>query len=503
MIDRKKIRLFILAATVTLIGMFVYYAGTHGRITVKNLGSETISLVQLQGTTRSEIRDVRNGAIVTSGTYIARNTQGDTDRLARIKVPGWFQGVEITYSGNISAKTSRIAAFTYENFFPANNGSLVSFSDLNSYAAGYTSHPQDDVFGGKYSDTSFDEELHSPVITSEGTLLGIHDSQLLRYSFTTNTAERIGTLAQPTRVQAEEDVTLIPKIKRSSDLNSNRIGIYEKVKNTLKISGNDGTFTSYDVKVDNARGIAFDTNDRHLAIVNMTSKNPEGAAAEDEEAPLTYSVHLYDTERKKTSELQIGEAIAVSDIALSPSGTFIAAIKDGELWIYNTTTNEVVMAHPFTSINQLFWNKNKLYALSSETGINVFNTDTLQLNSMNLGQQDDISFSDFTPVGTKLYATAYNVKQDSKLPDGYVIDLETPSNGITEVLAKKLPFRNDSYDINYLNNTIYVRVNFFPRDGASAESQRHMASLKKQAQMKVEELIPADTLRRSTVVFVN
>ena len=186
---------------------------------------------------------------------------------------------------------------------------------------------------------------------------------------------------------------------------------------------------------------------------------------------------------------------------MSPSGKFVAVLRDGELWVYEVSSKRVVMVHPFTITNRVFWNKNKLYSLSSDAGINVFDTNTLQLLPVGINSKDSLSFSDFTPFGSKLYVTAYNTKQDSKLPDGYVVDLDKSSDGVTEELAAKLPVENDNYDINYLESTIFVRINLYNRGAEDAAYLNGVASIKAAAERKIRSLVRDDILKKCTIVY--
>ena len=114
----------------------------------------------------------------------------------------------------------------------------------------------------------------------------------------------------------------------------------------------------------------------------------------------------------------------------------------------------------------------------------------------------NLSFSEMTPLGSKIYLTAYDPENPSELPDGYEIDLAKKNDGITARLSSELPYKGNEYEISYLRDTIYIRTNYFPLSNSPAEQQK-LASIHKEAQDKVSELIDAATLKKLTVTFTN
>lgn len=506
--DQRKIRLAIAALVVIIVGLLIFYLGTHGRVIVENPGEKSLTIVKLESDgTHSDPIDIPNGSFISSGTYIVRNISEGSERFARVSVPRWLGNATINFGNNPAAKTTKLAALTYEHFFPADDGSLVSYSDLGGYAAGYTTHPANDAFGGNYSDTGFEDELTSPTITNSGQLLGIghHDEKLERYSFGAKTFTDIAgaDIQMPNRVESEEDVTLFPKIQRSNDVNSNQVGIYEKKKGLLKTVDGSGNVRSIQADINNSRSIVFDVNDSAWAAVEATTDQEGNAALEHEDISLSYAVNIHSLTGNKTTTISLGDASVINAIALSPSGEFVAVLKDGELWVYEVPSKKVVMVQPFAITNRIFWNNTKLYALTSDTGISVFDTKTNQLLPVSVTTAGHLSFSNATPLGSKLYVTAYNTKEDSELPDGYVIDLTQGSDNITEVLVKKLPYSGEDYDINFLGNTIYVRINYFPKNPSDPVEIKRIENIKKDASRKVQSLIGTDTLKKCTVTFVN
>lgn len=510
-IDRKKITIAIIALAIALLGALIYYIATHGRIVVENIAGESYSIAKIDDTnsTFSEAVMVKNGALISSGTYTLKNDQNGLERLAYVMVPGWFGTAKVTLNPNQSAQTERIAALSYENIFTADNGSLVSYSALRSYAAGYTIHATNDAFGGDYIDKEFDSNLVSPVTTSTGQVIGLTSGSLSRYSFASQKITPIQGVAINTLRdggESEEDITRIPKIQRSSDTNSGVIGVYQKTKETLNIVDETGKATSYEIAIKNERSIAFDVNKKAWAIIETTTpinnlRPTSEESVHDEETLLDYKAIIYDIDHKKTDQLSLGSGIAITEVAISPTGKYLAAIKDGRLWVYETASKQVMFMHPFTLMNRIFWSGESLYGLSSENGLSIFTPSFRQMLGVDAGVSN-LSFSDVTPIGSKLYVTAYNPKSPSELPDGYSIDLSKKSDGTTARLSSKLPFEGDGYEINYLRNTIYIRLNYFPSSNSPAEQQK-LASLRKEAQDKVAELIDNTTLKKLTVTFVN
>ena len=510
-IDRKKTTFIFALLGIALLGSLIYYLATHGRIVIENIAGDSYSLAKVNDTdsTFGDVETVKNGALISSGTYALKNDQNGIERLAYVTVPRWLGTVSVTFKSNPSAQTSRIAALTYENLFTADNGSLVSYSALRNYAAGYTVHANDDAFGGDYVDKEFESNLVSPTPTSTGQLIGLSTGSLSRYSFVTQRLEPIrGVAINALRDggESEEDITRIPKIQRSSDANSGMIGIYQKTKETLDVVDETGKATNYKIALKNERSLTFDINKNAWAIVETdtpinTTRPTSEESVHEEETLLEYKAITYDVSNKKTDELPLGTGVAVTEIALSPTGKYLAAIKDGRLWVYDTASKRAVFAHPFTLTNRIFWRGDSLYSLSSENGLSTLTPQTEQMLGVDIGI-GSLSFSEMTPFGSKLYVTAYDPKNPSDLPDGYEIDLNKKNDGITARLASKLPYKGDEYEISYLRDTIYIRTNYFPLSNSPAEQQK-LASIRKKAQDKVSELIGTSTLKKLTVRFAN
>lgn len=510
-IDRKKITIIAIALAVALLGTLVYYVATHGRIVVENIASDSYSIAKINSasSTFESAEKVKNGALITSGTYTIKNDQNGLERLAYITVPGWLGTAQITLNPNQSAQTERIAALSYENVFTADNGSIVSYSALSNYAAGYTTHSTNDAFGGDYVDREFEVNLVSPVTTSTGQLIGLNTGSLSRYSFATQKLTPVqGITVSPLRDggESEEDITRIPKIQRSSDTNSGIIGVYQKNKETLSTVDETGKATGYEIAIKNERSITFDVNKSGWAIIETTTpinniRPTSEESVHEEETLLEYKAITYDIRSKKTMEIPLGDGISVTEVAISPNGKYLATVKDGRLWVYEIASKRVVFAHPFTLTNRIFWNNESLYSLSSENGLSIFTPQSQQLLGVDAGV-GNLSFSDITPLGSKLYVTAYNPKSPSELPDGYTIDLNKKNDGITARLSSKLPYKGDEYEINYLHNTVYIRTNYFPLSNSPAEQQK-LASIRKEAQDKLSELIDASTLKKLTITFTN
>jgi hypothetical protein len=504
MVNQQKIRIILVGFIGLCLLGIIYYVATHGRVSVTNLGSDTVSIVKINKQSRDDIVDVKNGSFLRSGEYVVRNQSAETDRMAFVEVKGWLRTTTVTYETVKAAQTSRVAGLTYENLFRSDTGALVSYSDLTDYTPGYTTHPVNDAFGARYSETPLEEELFSPVATNDGRILGYHEGSLFSYSFKDQKLSPLGngSVSQPTREEAEADITLFPEIHRSSDMNSSAVGILQKTDKTLRVF-KGSTETRYPAPVKNTRATVFDVNDKGFVYIDAASDVPEDAAAEHEEEPIRYTAKLYDFTSKQTRDVALADAIAVSHVALSPDGKYVASLHDGELWVYEVSSGRVVMANPFTPTNQLYWRGSKLYALTNETGLNVYDTASSQMVSLNIGASDKLSFTNVIPQGSKLYVTAYNTNQDSELPDGYVIDLEKADDGLTGILASKLPITGSSYDINYLGNTVFVRINYYPRNGNSPEAAAQLERLKNQAASRLKQEFGNKTLSRLTIVYQN
>ncbi len=485
MTNTTKIRLIVIAVVIAILVPVLYYFATHGRLNITNPGDKQVSLVSIEGNETSQEQAVSNGSLVTSGTYIVRNDQNGTLRLANISVPGWLRSASVTFMDTKTAQMDRVASLTYDNFIPADNGSLVSFTSLGNRAPGFKAHVTDDAFGGKSADSRFASDILSPTPTSDGKLLGIYQADISTYSFVTGQFQKIATAPIADTEGTDEDLAL----QRSSGTTSSRVGYSQAETGKLTVinTANNSTET---VNLPDGHTKVFDVNDNGWA--NVTSKNPEGEASEDTFASYQLVVGKFGSNDTKT--LDIGANRNVDSVALSPDSKYAGVVKNDQLWVYDIENSSVVMVNPFTAAQQMFWNGDKLYSLTVDSGVTVFDSTQKQISAITVSNPEGLSFSSMTPVGSKLYVTAFNTKHASRLADGFVIDLEKNSDGITNQLAKSLPIEKQGYKANYLGNKIYVRVNDY---GLTADA---VARIKLKATDDLKKAL-GDTYGKCEVVF--
>lgn len=498
----RNVRLAIAVIVITLFAACIFYLATHGRVSVTNPSGNTLTAVKvLSDGAYSEPVQIKNGAFLSSGSYVIDNGSQSSRRLAHVDIARWLSTTSITYEKAVQAKTTKLASLTYENFFLSDAGIMTSFTDLNGSVIGYTQHPDNDAFGGSYTDTSFEDELISPVITKDGTMLGInqHSTKLGTYSFKTKQFAEMSdvTINAPGRVELEKDSTLEPKLQRSSDINSGAVGLYEKKSGSLRILEQGENTRVINTKIHNDRSVVFDVNDVSWAIIEVSDLETDTTNTKDEDITLGYKATIGYTGKTEAVSVPLGRGQTISSIALSPDGKHLAAIKDGTLWIYNVDSKKPVMVEPLSMTNKLLWNKDSLYTLTSDTGLNVFNTKSQQLISVDMPTQS-LSFTDVQPVGTSLYVTAYNEKDNSKLPNGFAIDLGAEASSVTAMLAKNLPYKTSQYSINYLGNTVYIRSEIFPRAN-DLESQKTQQAVRTAAEKKLRELLGEDVIKQVTI----
>lgn len=493
--NRKKVLLLL---GVGLLGCLVLYAATHGRVVITNKGEDTLSITALEQSGVSlESKDIKNGAFVASGSYVVRNNESGQIRIAHIDVPRWFGAAKVKFDEIKTAKIERVAALTFENLAPADNGNLVSYTTTDGFISSYTTHQPGDAFGGKSDNSSLDTFLTSPVSLNDGRIAALTKENLGIYSFTTDKVIDI----VPVESEVRENVVNMPKLQRSSDLNSNAFGVYQGMENKLTVVDDQNQIVTYDSIPKSSRAATFDLN-RSGWVVARESRSAESSdTAEGEEERLPYEVTVYNAQTKDRKTIAIGLSDDVSHIALSPDAKYVAVTKSNYLWVYEVSSGQVVMVDPTSNVNQLFWNKAKLYALTTEFGFTVFDSEKKQLLPLSFNKDRNLAFSQAIPRGGSLYVTAYNTNEESKLPDGYVINLSEASDGVTEVLSSVLPIKNDDFNANYLGSTIYVRQSYYGRDEASNQSIKEKT--RAAAMNRLERSIPENIFQQTTIEFVD
>lgn len=505
----QKQKLYLILAIILALAFFgLYYVATHGRIVVENLGSKDITLTNLNG--HGEVTDnstIRSGGFVKSGEYVISNESEGFSRLAHVTVKGWLRTTSIRLEPLGSANLSRSAALTYENFFQAEDQSLVSLTNLTNSASGYTVHRNDDAFGSGYTDVAFPDVLQAVSITKEGKLLGLDSqSRIQTYSFASKSFTPIKSIEEEVNPKEHDDThdditPLSPTIKRSSDMAGDVAGVYVPRSSTLHLVNTQSQQTQkFVLPIGPNDSAVFDTTNTKYAYVETPVETDKlSSTTDDEERNRAFRATIRTFDGSQRTTLTLGDAKDVSHIALSPTGDYLAVIKDSRLWVYKTSDNSVAIADLIRPTTQLFWNGSKLYRLTVEQGLSVFDTKTKQLVPIKMSGFGSLAYSVATPIGSKIYLSAFNKNQDSELADGYVIDLNNTDTKITEQLSKKLPYSGDSYEITYLNNTIYIRSSYLARTA----NDPYLAQVRKEARAKVDELIDATILAQCQVVFVN
>lgn len=505
--QKQKLYL-ILGITLTLVCFGVYYVATHGRLVVKNLGDKDITLTNLKGQgVVTDSSTIRSGGLVKSGEYVISNETEGYSRLARVTVKGWLNTTNIELEPLGTANLSRSAALTYENFFQADDQTLVSLTNLTNSASGYTVHRNDDAFGSRYTDVAFPDVLQAVGITKEGKLLGLDSqSRIQTYSFTSKSFTSLKSIEEEVNPKEHDDThdditPLSPTIKRSSDMAGDAAGVYVPRSSTLHLVNTKSQQTQkFTLPVGPNDSAVFDmTNTKYAYVETPVETGKLSNMTDDEERNRSFKATIRSFDGSERTTLTLGDAKDVSHIALSPSGDYLAVIKDSRLWVYKTNDNSVAIADLLRPTTQLFWNGSKLYRLTVEQGLSAFDTRTQQLIPVKMSGFGSLAYSVATPIGSKIYLSAFNKNQDSELADGYVIDLSNRDTKITEHLSKALPYSGDSYEITYLNNTIYIRSNYLARTA----NDPYLAQVRKEARAKVDELIDATILTQCQVVFVN
>lgn len=507
-LTQKQTRYMILGIVLILACLGLYYIGTHGRLTVSNLGDKEITLTTLQGeglVTDSSI--IRSGAFVKSGEYVLSNKTEGYSRLARVTVRGWLANTTIELEPMKSANINRAAALTYENFFQADDQTLVSLTSLSNFASGYTIHKNDDAFGSEYTDVAFPSVLQTVGITKSGQLLGLDsESRIQTYSFGTKTFTPLKSIAEDVNPKEhndshDEESPLTPTIKRSSNTTSDVAGAYVPRSRSLHIVNSQSRQTQkVTLPLSPSDSATFDTTDKKYVYVESPIETEERSNdPHDEERNQTYKATVRTLDGNERTTVELGKAKDIADIALSPSGEYLAVIKDSRLWVYKTSDGSVAIADLLHPTTQLFWNDSKLYRMTVEQGLGVFDTATQQLVPIKMSGFGSLAYSIATPIGSKIYLSAFNKNEDSELADGYIIDLDSKDTQITEKLSKQLPYRSNSYEITYLNNTIYIRSSYLAR----TVNDPYLNQIRDEARAKVNELIDKTTLAQSHIVFTN
>lgn len=494
----RRLRLITIGFGLILLGLLVFYIATHGRLSLSNQSGAMISVVKVRGNqTLEPLTDIKNGAFLSSGTYMVQNNSNGSQRVATVKVPGWLQEASITYQSTPTASIEKRAALTYENFFATEQGELLSFTDINDYLSGYTTHNPADAFGGRYTDIPLATDLYSPVVSAKGTIIGFSEQTVNEYSPSTKLYTPLLTL----ETEADTEISGSIRLQRSSNVESGTVGLYEEGSKKLTLLDASGKTQSYkDVDMGNT-GVIYDVTDTAWVTVKNTRTAERSEKLKDEERKVPYVLTVFTRGSKAINTIDIGQATSVGAVALSTDGKHVAVEKDAQLWVYETSSGQVVMVNAFTNTNRLLWYKDKLYSLSTDRGISVFDTTSKQLLTVGLGGDDNLSFSNVIPIGTKLFFTAYSINQSSKLPNGYVLDLTGSAEKSSDELAKRLPYSTDQYDINYLGKTVYIRINLYSRSGDTPEFIARVEAVKKEAENQLKTLLSDETRKQIETVF--
>ncbi|HEX8390340.1 MAG TPA: hypothetical protein VF597_02895, partial [Candidatus Saccharimonadales bacterium] len=487
MIDRRKLRLIIVAVVAVIILLCIYTAATHGRLVIRNLGDEEVSIVKITDKDIETTETISNGAFVGSGEYVVKNNKDSHERLITVRVENWFRTTSITYDELKTAATKRVAALTYEHLVPLTDGSFASYTDLNSYSDGYSLHPANDPFGGKVKDIAIMTTFASPVSLNDGRLVGVVDDTLSAYSFQTQKITPYSTIKIP---PAADDILVDPpSLQRSSDVGDQTIGILQvNDSKPLTMVTASGTTNQYTVKGEGDLKEKFDINQAYAANLFESRKINDAKNNEAEDIPSDYRVVVSELATQTSTTVSVGTAKSISAVTIDSSGEYIAVIKDDYLYIYHKD-GSLVAANPFTVANQLFWRQGKLYVLSTDVGISVFDPATTQLSPISTSTSGTLSFSNAAIYSSGIYVTAYSKKEDSKLPDGYVIDLAAASSQDEVKLAENLPYEGTNFDMNYLNDTVYIRLDVFARDETTQTFKDYLASVEYRAREKLKSLI--------------
>lgn len=491
---RKRINILGVGAAITFVFAALWYIATHGRLQISNNIDPVITVIRLNNDqTFSETFDIKNGAWLPRGSYMVQNNQQGKQRVAQLVIPGWLGQAKLQYEPSINISVSRVAALTYEHFFKTNTGELVSYTDLNNYISGYTVHNPSDAFGGKYVDVSLPADIYHPLVTNSGTLIGVVGDAVNEYDFSTKNYTELHKLTASASQTVKEGVKLV----RSSVDKSSATALYEDEAHKMSIFGLSKDYTYSNISLSSKSGV-FDVNDYGWG--GIVSKDNENKKQEDEKQ--SFSLALYTHGNTQSKNIGLGTATQISSLALSPNNHYAAVEKDSQLWIYDTANGEVVMFNAFTNTNRIFWHNDKLYSLSTDLGISSFDPLSKQLRSVGLDGEDELSFSSTEQVGSQLFLTAFSRAKDSKLPDGYVMNMEQESNGLTSSLAQKLPYLSSQYDISYLHENIYVRIKYYSRSGDTPETLNEIEKIKKQAETKLSSLLPKDVLNKTEIIFI-
>ncbi len=489
-------RNIILLLTLTILSSLLYAAATHGRVSIKNLGSKSVYVTPIVNGELGVTKEVSNESFLRSGTYVIRNNLSGFPRSITVSVPRWWQTTSVTYQPAPNFNLTRTAALTYENYFRVND-KPISFASVDDTTTTYTVHSDTDAFGGKYTDVRLPEPLTQTITTSSGDLLGIRSRTVKKYSFAT------GSFTDILPIDWNSEHILL---QRSSNTDSDVIALYQPASGRFDAitAKNNQSKQLGDIlsAEDKYSVVAIDANETTYAFVSTKRESASHDDSEEGHHLYTYSAYVSPINAAAKKQFSLGQAAELTAIAVSPSGKFLAALKDGAVWVYNTNSGAIEFAGPFQDAEQILWRGDVLYSVSPQKGISIYDTKTRELVPVRIARAGDLTLSKITAVNSKLYVTAFSKNYESDLPDGYELEPVKESDGITGKLSTILPYKGEEYEISYLRNTVYIRVNYFPLQNSVAEQQK-LASIRKEAQDKIPQLIDAETLRKLTIAFAN
>lgn len=448
-------------------GLMLWYAATHGRIKTDDSGTGgfTLQAIKEEGQAVEESIVKKGITTVSSGKYIVRYKDGQSESLKYIEVPNFLRSVKVTFTNLGQRHVERVAVTTLSNLAQGSDG--VMSVDTTMEVGNTFLHTTGDPSGlkkksGSVPINSFSNFIHNNTLIGFTAATDSGKQQIQRYDFSN------GKLEVASKVYKEETTTTLVN---PTTAQNNLFGVTYAEKGNLSLDVYDGGRIVHQIKglkniaegEDSRRAISI--TDKYLATgvgsnFSMEADESTGEEIYDQPKVKDYIVKIYDINKtdKEIKSVKVGKSSAISSIQLNNDGTYLSVADGQKLRVFNVENGDEVFTFSSTSIIDPQWVSGaQLIFGSVEDGF--FKVDATDRSANALFSPDgSMNISSFDVHDNKVYFTAYSLSEFAttrSLPDGYVMYLDKDAVEGNQ-LVKNTPNENSQVGITSLDNTIYA-----------------------------------------------
>jgi hypothetical protein len=448
-----SLRRVVTAFIILTVGLFVWYVGTHGRLTSDYVSQGSpLSYTNLSSGLRTDVGlSSSRSTVLPSGTYSVSVSGNNGSRVVEIvTVPRFLFSVAIN-TRPVGRQVDTIARNSLTDIIQTEKGLSsfegASFRPLNP--SNITNENLED-----FEDGNLPEFMESIQI-DDRTIVGFTQSQ--------------GGV-QPVRYDTvSRSVIYYPLINRANptDVGLGRTGeefwIFDKKTSELSTyssSSNDATVISLKntdkvATVDGRPLISISGN----ALAVLTG--PDFVSSNDSDAELTdgeYSIHLLDVATKRIQRTIEFDDTPVVTVAISTDERWLAASTPSQVGVFDIRTGRLVFAIPH-AMNEIRWiDDNRFIASTQQDGVLLADMRTKTSTSI-------VSYSDIRPTSISfikddvLYFTGYSSRIDNaEYPDAYVADLIHEESPSSLAGLEGFPHQDEAFYVDYLSGIATVRL---------------------------------------------